>query len=83
VKSIVDRGVGQHTVNFGIPFKGLNYICVGNCNYATGKAETVTFSAGAAGHTNASAFVYVTDRTDATVDPGLVYVVFFGELENE
>jgi hypothetical protein len=88
VKSVVDRGVGQHTVNFGIPFKGgkvhpnTTYVCVGNCEYSSGQAETITFS-NADGHTNASAYVFVTDKNGATVDPGLVYVAFFGELENE
>ena len=81
VKSITDRGTGAHTVNFATPFKNGEYACLGACRYASGD-EGVTFSNTA--NTGGSAYVYVTRGSNgAYADPGNVYVVFFGELENE
>ena len=81
VKSITDRGTGAHTINFAVPFKSGKYACLGACRFAYGD-DGVTFSNTA--HTGGSAYVYVTrGSTGGYVDPGDVYVVFFGELENE
>ena len=81
VKSITDRGTGAHTINFSVPFKSGKYACLGACRYASGD-EGVTFANTA--NTGGSAYVYVTRGSNgAYADPGDVYVVFFGELENE
>jgi len=82
VKSITDRGTGAHTINFAVPFKTGKYACLGSAR-GSSLTETVTFSNTA--NTGGSAYVYVyrTDSSVGYIDPGDVYVVFFGELENE
>ena len=80
VKSITDRGVGQHTINFAIPFKNAEYACLGSAR-GSSLEEIVTFANTA--NTTGSAYVYVYRAGTGYIDPGDVYVVFFGELENE
>ena len=81
IKSITDRGTGAHTINFATPFKNGSYVCLGSSRGAA-LVETVTFTNTA--NTAGSAYVYVVRGDNgAYIDSGEVFVVFFGELENE
>jgi len=72
-----DGGSGNYTITLATPFKSANYVAVGS-------QDSSAFQMGL-GATKTASTMSVDVRNDAgtEADPGAIFVVFFGELENE
>ena len=77
INSITDQGTGQYYVVFGVPFKTADYIIAGSCQ----DSNAATVSIGAVFSYKAG--INTHDHQGSAQDTDPIYVVFFGELENE
>ena len=82
VKSLTDNSTGQYTVEFGIPFKSAaGYALAGMC---TGDANGfLDCDAPGDDTTNKQTKVRSIDHAGSLFDPHDLWVIWFGELENE
>ena len=83
IKSLTDNGTGAYRVDFGIPFKSINYVSVGNSIIGS-NFNVVSFIHAIQSRDRHHADYYVTiASTGAYIDDVGTCVLFFGELENE
>ena len=84
IKSLTDNGTGDYTVAFSVPFKNTSYTMAGGAKNAGGTAILVNLDNVDASRFSARVSTRDTDSTGGTsTDADPVFVVFFGELENE
>ena len=84
IKSLTDNGTGDYTVAFGVPFKNTNYLSIGGAKNGGGKAMLVALDNVDLSRSSARISTRDVDSTGGTsTDADPVFVVFYGELENE
>jgi hypothetical protein len=84
IKSLTDNGTGDYTVTFAVPFKNTSYVTVGGSKNTGSTFILVNLDNVDASRFSARVSTRDVDSTGGTsTDADPVFVVFFGELENE
>ena len=84
IKSLTDNGTGDYTVAFSVPFKDTSYVTVGGSKNTGSTFILVNLDNVDASRFSARVSTRDVDSTGGTsTDADPVFVVFFGELENE